>query len=214
MKLCGIKRHCAVAKYSVVTICLLGMFAVSELQADAAPMQFGLNYYEFFEVINPYSGDNNSWWTARDAAAASNFNGASGHLATISSPAENAFLIGLVSGNYTGFTGAWLGGKAPEGWLVGPETGQSFIYMNWAGSEPNNNGYLYMSIGTNFGTPGQWADDSGVQGFPSLSPADPVIGYFVEYEGAAPVPEPATMLLLGTGLVGVAGAARRKKNQA
>jgi hypothetical protein len=194
---------------AVIVICMIGVLTISTSQVEAIPMQFGSNYYEFVEVADPYTGNNNEWNTVSAAASTSVFNGVNGHLATITSQAENDFLFSLVAGRYSGFQGGWIGGKSPEGWLVGPETGQSFTYTNWAGIEPNNAGYAYMSIGTSF-APSQWADDSLVQGVPSF-PNDPVIGYFVEYENVViiPVPEPATMLLLGGGLLSL-GAFRKK----
>lgn len=198
------------ARYLLIAACMTGLQFASIPQAEATPMLFGSNYYDFVEVTNPYTANNNSWATARSAAAASTFGNVNGHLATITSASENDFLINMVSGNFTGFTGAWLGGRASQGWLVGPEAGDVFGYTNWAGSEPNNAGYAYMSIGTNFGVPGQWADDSTVgtgQGLP-YSPNDPVIGYFVEYENAA-IPEPATLALMGLGLAGIGFARKR-----
>lgn len=69
-------------------------------------------------------------------------------------------------------------------------------------------GYLYMNVGTAFAgiAPGQWVD-VGPQLVPQL-PGDPVLGYFVEYEGAAAaIPEPASWLLL---LAGALPLIRRK----
>lgn len=205
-------------KYFGIAICLIGLYAVLLApHAEATPTKFGDNYYEFVLVSDPFTGTNNSWATGSAKAADSVYNGLSGHLATIISQAENDFLYSLVSGSFSGFRGAWLGGKSPEGWLVGPEAGQGFSYTNWGGIEPNNAGYAYMNIGT-FASgysgiaSGTWADDSFVQGVPDPT-ADPVIGYFVEYEGTSPVPEPNTMLLFGTGLAGLACTKLRRKKK-
>lgn len=166
--------------------------AAAGASADAAPSFFGGHAYEFVQVADPYTGTNNTWATASAAAAASDFNGANGYLATVTSQAENDFLLSLASGLFSEFTGAWLGGDAPEGWLVGPEAGQAFTYTNFGGAEPNNAGLVYMNIGVPFAGIGlgQWADDSGTQGAPDPV-TDPVVGYFVEYD----VPAPSSCLI-------------------
>jgi len=150
--------------------------------ALAAPQPFNGHSYEFVQVADPYTGSNNTWETARDASAASSYLGVNGHLATVTSQAENDFLLSLVPSTFTNFAGAWLGGTFPEGWLVGAEAGQAFSYTNFGGSEPNNNGLVYMNIGASFSgiALGKWVDDSGVQGQPDPN-LDPVVGYFIEY---------------------------------
>lgn len=209
IKYCWATARRPVSLCAWIAICSVVLYAAAP--AYAAPIAFGSNHYEFIEVSDPFIGTNNSWFTARDSAAASSFNSVSGHLATITSDAENNFLFSLVSGSFTGFKGAWLGGKSPDGWLVGPEAGQQFTYSNWAGVEPNNDDYAYMSIGTEFGSGGQWADDSDVGGGGGLPHpvSDPVIGYFVEYEGTAVVPLPAAAWLFGSALLGLVTVKRK-----
>lgn len=189
-------------------IAILGLMAWAAEPARAVPVPFGSSFYDFVAVTDPFTGSNNSWDTARAAAETMVFNGVNGHLATVTSQAENDFLFSLASGQFTGFAGAWLGGKSPEGWLVGPEAGQGFTFTNWAGVEPNNNGFAYMSIGTVF-SPGQWADDSGVQGLPDPN-LDPVVGYFVEFEQAVAATAPGTVALFGIALF-TAGLSRRRR---
>ena len=47
--------------------------------ATPTPMAFGGSCYEFVEVTDPFTGDNNSWFVAKVAAQASVFNGVNGH---------------------------------------------------------------------------------------------------------------------------------------
>jgi hypothetical protein len=204
---------------SLIAVILWGFVFCYVGTAEAAPTQWSENG-NFYELILSDEGSlAPSWSEASAAAAASNHGGVNGHLATITSAAENAFLFGLAplipdAWTAAAWAGAWLGGQAPDGWLVEPEAGDAFSYTNWNTLEPNNDGYAYMRIDAGDGL---WYDDSvaqnGVltdwgQGVPD-SLHDPVIGYFVEYE-RTPVPVPATILLLGSGLAGLIGIGRKK----
>ncbi len=181
----------------------------------AAPVLFGSNYYDFI------LSDGVLWSAADTAAAASSYMSVNGHLATVTSAAENAFLASLISSPPSTFTGAWLGGTAgfsfsggpPGGWLVGPEANTAFTFTNWNNVEPNNAGYLYMNIGAtapNGGVLGKWFDDSGTQGTPD-NVSDPVKGYFVEYEtSTVPIPAALPLFAAGLGAMGFMGRRRRK----
>ena len=117
-----------------------------------------------------------------------------GHLATVTSGAENAFLAGLIAGQDLG---AWLGGSdvSEEGvwrWTEGPEAGTVFWngladgsapagqYTNWSVGEPNGiwNGieedHFHMMANSD-----KWNDASGYWS---------TMGYFVEIDGGVTPP--------------------------
>ncbi len=102
-----------------------------------------------YEVVDNGSGID--WYTAIGLASMRTFNGATGYLATVTTQAENDYLVGRLSGD------GWFGAsdESAEGdwrWINGPETGTAFwtglgdgaavdgLFSNWAGSEPNDAG--------------------------------------------------------------------------
>lgn len=144
----------------------------------------------FYQVVSSTT----TWTLANTLANASTLTGLSGvngHLATITSQAEQTFLEGQ-----TGGVSSWLGGGDfnTEGvwvWTTGPEAGKQFAsstgasfngaFTSWSAGQPNDSDgtqdYLYMLNG------GDWADlvvqGDGSTGFVTVDQ------YIIEWEAGS-----------------------------
>nr|WP_320051340.1 DUF4347 domain-containing protein [uncultured Desulfuromonas sp.] len=146
----------------------------------------------YYEVVTIADSGTISWADAKTAADGMTFDGLQGYLATITSEAENDFILSKLP------TDGWIGAsdEAVEGewrWVTGPEAGTLFSvgndspvtqpgeYANWNTGEPNDSdpgedyGEYYASGGS---APGRWNDLNG----------SALNAYIVEYGGMAEDP--------------------------
>ena len=195
------------------------IFLFFALCVDAAPVQWSGNGHRY-EAI-----DNGSVITWDEASTQAQLAG--GHLATITSSAENNFVFSLLGDPvYWDFTngfsvwGPWLGGFQDNG--VGQElspsddwqwgTGETWSYTNWHHSTPNQNGdedylhYYYWLSDPN--ATSTWNDLFATGEHPGTT--SQLTAYVIEYETAL-LPIPATIWLLGSGLLVLIGIKKGKK---
>ena len=155
-------------------------------------------------ILNPSSGhayevttstEPVSWYAAQSESSRRRWRGRSGHLATITSPQENDFLLRLLGGTDE-TTWLWLGAADLEDvgvwkWVCGPEQGLVFDvvgedpqgYQNWQSGEPASlslGQFLVLDAANSTGHGrGKWRK------FPAPG-FNSVHGYVVEYSPPAP----------------------------
>jgi hypothetical protein len=94
------------------------------------------------------------------------------------------------------------------------------VYTNWGGNEPNNSAQLETFPGEGEDglemhnadaswVIGRWNDMPGTAAYDATQ-FGATAGFIAEYNAPSSVPEPSTLLLLGSGLAGLGGVAWRR----
>jgi len=170
-------------------------------QSADAGVVWATNGHEY-EVI---ASEGVTWTNARTAAQAL---GAGWDLASVTSAAENAFVVSLLPGAPASRSHFWIGGTdaAVEGTWVWVD-GDPFPYANWHGGEPNNAGGNEHFLAYDFRVGAGWAWNDAPDNLGTLFGFSR--GYIAERRV---VPEPGTLALAALGLLGVAlGAGRVRR---
>jgi hypothetical protein len=187
-----------IAKGLALAVIGMGVMLGGTGVCSATPVTWSSNGHQY-EVVGSGSI---SWDNARQAKQN---RGTGWDLATITSLDEQNFITGLLGPADGKLVEYYIGGMYAAGawaWV----TNEPFEFYYWGNGEPNGNASEpRMALDGRYNKPNWgWNDYTG-------DAASFVAGYVAENNATAPVPEPATMLLMGTGLAGLAGVARRRR---
>ena len=156
-------------------------FTISLANDDYFSQDGSLENGHFYEYVS----NSVKWTEAKAAASAKTYYGLQGYLCTVTSAAENNFILGIQDNTKNVL---WLGGLDSETngtwrWVTGPESGDQFStgatafndsYVNWYTGQPSGNEYcLQFFTNQSVYTAGTWNDRQD---------ATPT-GYIIEYGG-------------------------------
>lgn len=192
-------------------VALIAALLTGPVTSMAVPIAFGTSFYDVIDNGSPIL-----WENARLAAAGLTHNGVPGHLAVITSAAEDNFIAtsfsvyfnpidGVNFGQVRIFFGPWIGLSAPAnsnnpanyGWV----TGEALTYQNWRSGEPSGDGrHVHYLSASDFPALVGWNDQST-----GTSPRR----YIVEFPNANALPEPGSLAILVLGLGALVAVRRR-----